>query len=263
LNNRKFGQLFGTRPALIGVIHLPPLPGYPASPGIDPIVTKALHDLEALESGPVQGVLVENEEDRPHRVEAAKETIAAMTRVTRELVSAARTARVGVEILLHDPEASMATAAMSGASFIRTDYFSDPMERPEYGRMRIDPEGLLRYRRSLAADSILLLADIQVKYARMLVERSLAESARIAVESGADAVVVTGSRTGDAPSLADLEEARRGANGVPVLVGSGLTASNAAALLRVADGAIVGSSLKRGDRIDAGKVKGLLEALRR
>jgi membrane complex biogenesis BtpA family protein len=257
----RFEQLFGTRRAVIGVIHLPPLPGYPASPGIERVLAKALRDLEAPESGGAHGVLVENEEDRPHRVEAAKETIAAMTRVSAELVSAARSARVGVEILLHDPEASIAAAAMSGASFIRTDYFSDPMERPEHGPMRIDPEGLLRYRRSLAADSVLVLADIQVKYARMLVERSLAHSARIAVESGADAVVVTGSRTGEPPSLADLEEARRGAREIPVLVGSGLSVSNAAELLRVADGAIVGTSLKRGDRIDAREVKDLLEAL--
>jgi membrane complex biogenesis BtpA family protein len=182
-----------------------------------------------------------------------------MTRVARELVSAARRTKIGVEILLNDPEASIAAAAMAGASFIRTDYFVDPMERPEHGgAMRIDPEGLLRYRRSLGADSVLVLADLQVKYARMLVERSLAESARLARESGADAVVVTGTRTGEPPSEAELEDARKGAGEIPVLVGSGISSSNAAALLRIADGAIVGTSLKRGERIDAEKVRALL-----
>jgi membrane complex biogenesis BtpA family protein len=182
-----------------------------------------------------------------------------MTRVTRELVSAARGPRIGVEILLNAPEASIAAAAMAGASFIRTDYFVDPMERPEHGGpMRIDPEGLLRYRRSLGADSILILADLQVKYARMLVARGLAESARLAREAGADAVVVTGTRTGEPPSLAELEETRRGAGAIPVLVGSGLSSDNAAALLRIADGAIVGTSLKQGEAIDAGKVRALL-----
>ncbi len=173
----RFARLFearGARKVLIGVIHLPPLPGYPASPGIAKVIEKALRDLEALEAGPVDGVLVENEEDRPHRVEAARETVAAMTLVARELVSAARKSVIGVEILLNDPEASIAAAAMAGAAFIRTDYFVDPMERPEHGGpMRIDPEGLLRYRRSLGADSILILADVQVKYARMLVDRTL------------------------------------------------------------------------------------------
>jgi membrane complex biogenesis BtpA family protein len=255
----RFEKLFGARKVLIGVVHLPPLPGYPASPGIEKVIEKALRDLEALEAGPVDGVLVENEEDRPHRVEAARETIAAMTRITRELVLAAGKSRIGVEILLNDPEASIAAAAMAGASFIRTDYFVDPMERPEHGgAMRIDPEGLLRYRRSLDAESILILADVQVKYARMLVERSLAESSRLAREAGADAVVVTGTRTGEPPSLADLEEARKGAGGIPILVGSGLSSSNAAALLRIADGAIVGTSLKQGEAINAVKVRALL-----
>ncbi len=255
----RFARVFPRSKAIIGVIHLPPLPGYPESPGIDKVVEKALRDLEALEAGPVDGVLVENEEDRPHRVEAARETIAAMTRVARELVSAARKTRIGVEILLNDPEASLAAAAMSGASFIRTDYFVDPMERQEHGgRMRIDPEGLLRYRRSLGADSILILADVQVKYARMLVERTLSESARHAGEAGADAVVVTGPKTGEPPSREDLEEARRGAGTIPVLIGSGLSSTNAASLLSLADGAIVGTSLKRGAGIDPGKVRELL-----
>ena len=255
----RFERIFGSKKTIVGVIHLPPLPGYPASPGIEKVVEKALRDLEALEAGPVDGILVENEEDRPHRVEAARETIAAMTRVARELVSAARKAKVGVEILLNDPQASLAAAAMAGASFIRTDYFVDPMERPEHGGpMRIDPEGLLRYRRSLGADTMLILADVQVKYARMLVNRSLAESARLAREAGADAVVVTGTKTGEPPSVAELEEARKGAGGIPVLVGSGFSSSNAAALLQVADGAIVGTSLKRGAEVDREKVRALL-----
>ena len=255
----RVGRLFGSKKAIVGVIHLPPLPGYPRSPGIEKVIEKALRDLEALEAGPVDGVLVENEEDRPHRVDAARETIAAMTRVARELVSAARKTAIGVEILLNDPEASLAAAAMAGASFIRTDYFLDPMERPEHGgSMRIDPVGLLQYRRSLGAGSVLILADVQVKHARMLVERSLAESARLAREAGADAIVVTGTRTGVPPSVAEVEDAQQGAGEIPVLVGSGLCSSNAATLLRAADGGIVGTSLKRGEGIDPGKVREIL-----
>ena len=193
----RFRRLFPASKVTIGVIHLPPLPGYRESPGIEAVVEKALSDLGALESGPVDGVLVENEEDRPHRVEAAHETIAAMTRVTRELVLAATRAVVGVEILLNDPEASLAVASACSARFIRTDYFVDPMERPEHGgRMRINPGALMAYRKKIAAENVLVLADVQVKYARMLVDRSLSESARLAREAGADAIIVTGATTG-------------------------------------------------------------------
>lgn len=258
-----FTELFPGHKPIIGVIHLPPLPGYAESPGLTAVVEKALADLEALEAGGVDGVLVENEFDRPHQVEASAETIASMTRVARELTEASRQAIIGVEILLNDPMASLAVAHASGARFIRTDYFVDPMERPEYGgEMKIDPEGLLSYRERIGAEKVLILADIQVKYARMLEQRSLEESARLTERYRADAIIVTGRVTGEPPGRTELEEASRGASGCPVLVGSGLDEANARELLRVADGAIVGSSLKTGDYIDSRKVMAVKQALR-
>lgn len=245
------------------MIHLPPLPGYPTSPGLERVVEKALRDLEALEAGGADGVLVENEEDRPHRVEAAAETVAAMTRVTREVVQAARRVRVGVEILLNDPWASLAVALAAGACFVRTDYFVDPMERPEHGgAMKIDAAGLMAYRERIGAGHVLVLADIQVKYARMLVERSLAESANIAREQRADAVIVTGRVTGDPPLRGEIEAGKRGAGDCPVLIGSGLNSENAGRLLEVADGAIVGTSLKLGENVDAGRLSALMAVVR-
>lgn len=255
--------MFGVETPIIGVIHLPPLPGYAKSPGIDAVVDKALAELRALESGPVDAVLVENEHDVPHRVEAAAETIAAMTRVTRELVQSAEHCRIGIEILLNDPEASLAVALAAGAAFIRTDYFVDPMERPEHGGpMRIDPEGLMAYRERIGAAEILVLADIQVKYARMLEKRTLAESAALARRHRADAIVVSGTITGEPPSIDEIRGAKSGAGKTPVLVGSGLDAANARALLGASDGAIVGTSLKTGDTIDRVKVKELLDERR-
>lgn len=256
-----FTELFPGHKTIIGVIHLPPLPGYAESPGLNAVVEKALVDLEALEAGGVDGVLVENEYDRPHQVEASPETIASMTRVARELTGATRQAIIGAEILLNDPMASLAVAHASGARFIRTDYFVDPMARPEYGGlMKIDPEGLLSYRARIGAENVLILADIQVKYARMLEERSLKESARLAERYRADAIIVTGRVTGEPPGRAELEAASSGASGCPVLIGSGLDEVNARELLQFADGAIVGSSLKTGDYIDSQKVKALMEA---
>jgi predicted TIM-barrel enzyme len=108
----------------------------------------------------------------------------------------------------------------------------------------------------------LILADIQVKYARLLEERSLAESARLAAWHHADAIIVTGSVTGEAPSALDIEAAKAGASGCPVLIGSGLDAANARALLRRADGAIVGTSLKTGDHVDPAKLGRLVAEAR-
>jgi membrane complex biogenesis BtpA family protein len=259
----RFRDLFPAPKPIIGVIHLPALPGYPQSRGLDHVIEKALRDLAALEAGGADGALVENEYDRPHRVLSAPVTTACMTRVTREVVAAARHCVVGIEILLNDPAASLAVAKASGARFIRTDYFVDPMERPEHGgAMHIDPEGVVAYRRRIGADDVLLLADIQVKYARMLVARGLDESARLAGAHHADAAVVSGNATGEPPTAADLALAKRGAGGLPVLIGSGTDIGNAAALLAIADGAIVGTSLKRDDDIAPEKVKALVERAR-
>jgi membrane complex biogenesis BtpA family protein len=255
-----FRERFPAMKPLIGVIHLPALPGYPGSPGVAAVVSHALAELATYRVGGLDGVLVENEHDQPHRVQAGRETIAVMTAVTRELVAAAQSLPVGIEILLNDPEASLAVALAARADFIRSDYFADEMSRPEHGVMRIAPEEVIAYRSSIGAEHVLVLADIQVKHAQMLAPRSLAESARRAHEQRADAIVVTGTRTGEAPSPEEVLGARAGAGACPVLIGSGLTPANAAALLAAADGAIVGTSLMEGGRATLQKVAELAAA---
>lgn len=250
-----FRKVFGDDKIVIGMIHLPPLPDYPDSPGIEEIVEHALRDLATLEAAGVRGVLIENEHDRPHRVEASAKTISAMTRVTAAVVSASRSARVGCEILLNDPQASLTVASRAGAAFIRTDYFVDRMMRPGYGEFAIDAEGLLEFRSEIAADDVLILADIQVKYATMVEPRPLAESAHVAAQRGADAIVVTGDASGDAPRI---EHLRNAACDVPVLVGSGLAPHNASTLLAECDGAIVGTSIIRDGSVDAGALSALM-----
>ena len=257
-----FSELFLVEKPIIGMIHLPPLPGYANSPGIDEIIRRAVRDLRVLEEAGIDGVLIENECDRPHRIAANPETIAAMTRVTRAVVQESEKAIVGCEILLNDPQASLAVAKMSDAKFIRTDYFVDAMTRPEYGEFVIDPQRLIDYRQTIDASDVLILADIQVKYATMIHPRPLAESARIACEEKADAIVVTGTETGSAATVEVLREAAV-ASDVPVLIGSGFDAENGAELLAACDGAIVGTSLMRDKAVDPDAVDLLMARLGR
>ncbi len=258
----RFHDLCPTPKVIIGLSHLPPLPDYSDSPGIEALRAHALDDLDVLQSGGVDGILIENEYDRPHRVLAESATIEAMMDVTRNVALAAGNIIVGCEILLNDPRASLDVAKACGAKFIRTDYFVDPMSRPQYGEFVIDPEGLIQYREQIGAAGILIMADIQVKYAMMLEERSLQESARLACVNHADAIVVTGDETGDAPTVKQLQEARAGvaASGldVPVLIGSGLAADNAATLLAQCEGAIVGTALMRNRRVNSAALQQLM-----
>jgi len=257
----RFSDYFKKPKPIIGMIHLPPLPGYANSKGIDNAIGHALADLRVLADGGVDGVLVENEYDRPHRVSAAPETIAAITRITRAVVEESDSIVVGCEILLNDPQASMAVAKTSGAAFIRTDYFVDRMTRPEFGEFHIDPDGLIAYRTEIGADDVLIIADIQVKYATMVEPRTMRESAILASSKGADAVVVTGDESGDAPSVQHLREASE--CGVPVLIGSGLDYGNAATLLAECDGAIVGTSIMQEKSVSSEKLEFFMSQARR
>ncbi len=256
----RFHKLFPNPKPIIGMIHLSTLPGYPESKGINYVIRRAVADLRALEEGGVDGVLVENEYDRPHHIRATPETIAAMTRITRAVVQESETVEVGCEILLNDPCASLAVAKVTGARFIRTDYFVDRMTRPEYGEFEIDPDALLDYRAKIGAERVLILADIQVKYATMVEPRPLRESAMLAREKGADAVVVTGNASGDAPTVEQLRAVA--GTGLPVLIGSGLKPNNVKSLLAECDGAIVGTSLMQNGSVDPDTLELLMSHVR-
>ena len=259
----RFRTLFPSPLPVIGMIALPPLPGYEAFRSIDALVDAALADLERLEAGGVDGALIENDFDQPHTMTGGPEIHAAMTRVTREVVAHARVP-VGVEVLLNDWRASLAIAAATGARFIRMDFFVDRV-MTKCGPFEPDPAAVLEYRRSIRAEAVQLFTDLQVKYSTPIGDpKSLGLSAREAEAAGADAVIVTSTETGIGPSPDDLREAR--ASTLPILIGSGLTPENAAALMPLADGAIVGTSLRSGrsasDRVVSERVTMLVRAVR-
>ncbi|MDZ7587499.1 MAG: BtpA/SgcQ family protein [Patescibacteria group bacterium] len=242
---------------IIGMIHLLALPGYQKHPGMKKVVKQALQDLKVLEKGGVDAVLVENENDHPHQIKAGPEIVAAMAQIVSEIVKKAKVP-VGVEVLLNDPQASLAVAKISGSKFIRTDYFVDKMWRAKYGEMEINPQKLLVYKKKIKADSVKILADIQVKYAQLLGKgKTISQSTKQAIKAGADGVIVTGKVSGEAPKIKDLQEAKAAAGKFPVYVGSGFSITNAQKLLPFCDGAIVGTSLKSKGKIDINKVKKL------
>jgi hypothetical protein len=258
----RFSALFPKSKPLIGMIALPPSPGYPAFTSVNSMIDAALADLDALEQGGVDAVLVENDFDQPHTLTAGAEVVAAMTRVTCEIVSRAQVP-VGVEVLLNDWRASLAVAAATGARFIRLDFFVDRV-RSKLGVIEPEPAAVIAYRQKIRADSVLIFTDLQVKYSTPVDgPKPIEESAREAALAGADAVIVTGSETGIGPSVEDLGAARHG--GVPVLIGSGLSPGNAAELAPMADGYIVGTSLRSGrgasDRVVAAQVAALVRAM--
>jgi len=242
-------MLFGSGKALIGVVHLPPLPGSPRYSGdMAEIVSRAIRDARALETGGADALIVENYSDSPFRERVGPATVAAMAAVASRVVREVDIP-VGVNVLRNDCPAAVAVAEASGARFIRCNAYVEVLASDQ-GILRPAAAEVQELKRILGSD-VLVLADVMCKHATPLHGMSLEEVVRAALIRGrADAVVVTGSETGRPPDPETVRRAREAAGERPVLVGSGVTPDNAAELLAWADGAIVGTWLKEGGRIE-------------
>jgi len=254
--------LLGFKKPLIGMVHLLPLPGSPLSSGegIEGVLRRALSDLAALEEGGADAALVENFGDMPFPKRASKATVAAMAVVVRELVRASRIP-VGVNVLRSDGEAALAIAAAAGAHFIRVNVFSG-VAFTDQGVIEGEAHRLLSLRKALGAE-VVILADVNVKHAWHPLP--LPQAVRDLARNRPDALVVTGGGTGEPASPADLALAKKGTD-LPVLVGSGIRPENVADF-RIADGFVVGTSLKRGGvpqaPVDPARVRELAAAISR
>ena len=118
----------------------------------------------------------------------------------------------------------------------------------QYDRVLAEPEKVISFRKKIGASGIALFTDIRVKHAKMLENKTLAQSAKQAIERGSDGIIITGKWTGDAPNLFDLKEAKETVGkDFPLLIGSGADKDNVESLLEYADAIVVGTSLKTGE----------------
>jgi membrane complex biogenesis BtpA family protein len=253
-----FRDTFGAVKIGIGVVHLPALPGSPDFSGsLTPVVERAVAEAELLKKAGFDGLIVENYGDLPFfKARVGPETVAAMTIAVRE-VRRSVGIPVGVNVLRNDHESALAIAAACGCEFIRVNILVGAFVTPE-GVIEGDPARVLRERQRLAPDT-LIFADVMVKHASPLAATTIVDDALDAAERGkADCLIVTGPRTGSPPTGEDLKAVCAGLEEadlrIPVVVGSGITLSNAEALLKLSDGVIVGSYIRKhgraGEEID-------------
>lgn len=236
-------DLFGVEKPVIAMAHLPALPGtprYDAAGGIDRLVNTVRADLDRLLRGGVDAVMFCNEDDRPYVFRAGIEQIAAMTRVIAQ--TAPQAVPFGVDFLW-DPMAAMAIAHATGAKFIR-EVFTGVYES-DMGLWSPNAGEVLRFRRNIGAENVRVFFNVVPEFASSLGVRSVAQRARNAVTSSlADVVLVSGSMAGEEPDIAIIEQIKGAVGDIPVFLNTGAKAQNIRYYLRMADGVIVGSSLK-------------------
>jgi hypothetical protein len=235
-------DMFQKIPAVIGMIHLPPLPGSPHFGGdIGQCIEWTRNDYHALKEGGITAVLIENFWDVPYfKTSVGPETITWMTKIISSLHI---DIPFGVNVLRNDSHAALAIAHATGGSFIRCNVLSGAL-LTDQGIIEGKSASLMRYRTHLSPQ-IKIYADVLVKHAYPLASLSLEDAALdTAYRALADALIVTGTRTGGQPFIEDVEIVKKAVPDRPLLAGSGVTLENMDSFLGLVDGFIVGTAFK-------------------
>lgn len=262
--------LFGHRRVAIGVVHCPALPGSPAYTGasVDEICDHAVADAVAYAEGGMHALIIENHGDIPFsKPEDIGQETAAIMAVIADRLRRRVGLPIGINVLANAAITALAVAKAAQARFIRVNEWANAYVANE-GLIEGAAAKAMRYRSWLHAQDVAVFADVHVKHGAhaIVADRSIAELTRDVEFFNADAMIVTGQRTGDAAATRELQEVRE-ATSLPLLVGSGVTKENVAAIMTVADGVIIGSSLKRDGvwwrPVEGERVKAFMEAFGR
>ncbi|BDR93086.1 BtpA/SgcQ family protein [Vulcanisaeta souniana] len=250
------------RPTLIGVVHLPPLPGAIRYGGLDvsTIVDFAVRNARTLDEAGFDAVILENYNDYPFRARVREpETIASMAIIAREVIKTA-TIPVGINLLRNSGPEAAAIAAVTGASFIRSNAYCEAVVSTE-GIIEPVAREVLEVMTRLNT-KITVLADIFVKHASPLHRMTIEDIAKDCIErSLADALVVTGPRTGEPPDPLLVRRVVK-AVGTKILVGSGINPNNINDY-RDTHGFIVGTYLKDEEgQIDPAKARNMVNIVK-
>ena len=257
--------LFNSRKPVIAMIHVGALPGTPAACStLREIETNALREARVYRSAGVHGLMLENMHDTPYlRGAVGPEIVSAMAIIARAVKDASRLP-CGVQILAGANLEAMAVAHAAGLDFIRAEGFAFAHVADE-GLIQSSAAKLLRYRKQIGAERVQVWADVKKKHSSHAITADIGTGATAeAVEfMRGDAVIVTGSVTGDAPQLGDIEDVKRKC-ALPIYLGSGVTAENLPTFYGAAYGFIVGSYFKVGGHwsreVDAKRVKRFMAA---
>src|SRR5258706_7393274 len=251
---------------VIGMLHLPPLPGSPRSATpIRQVIEHAIRDADALAAGGVSALMLENFGDVPfHPARVPAETVAAMTAIAIEVRKRFQLP-LGINVLRNDGQSALGIALAVGAEFIRVNVLCGARVTDQ-GIIQGIAHELLRDRVRLGATNVKILADVDVKHSAPLGPRPLEDEVEDLLHRGlADAVIVSGSATGKPTDLDHVRRVKGAAGAAPVYIGSGVTAETITAFLPQADGFIIGTAFKRDGKpenpVEVDRLRAIMERL--
>lgn len=231
--------------ALIGVIHLPALPGSPCHQlSMDEVIERALADAHTLKTAGFDSVIVENFGDVPFTPEHLPPASLAAMAVIADHVRRESGLIVGINCLRNDALAALGIAAAVGAKFIRVNVHTG-VYATDQGIIEGHADQTLRYRRQLGS-RVAILADVNVKHAVPISQPDVVRAAKDTAYRGlADGLVLTGPATGESVNVDELRRVREAVSDRRLFIGSGATSKTIRSLLEISNGVIVGTGIKQ------------------
>jgi len=238
-------QQIKDRKWIIGMVHIEALPGTPAhSKPITDIINIAIEEATKLQDAGVDAILIENMHDVPYlKKNVGPEIVACMTAIAVELRKRIHLP-IGIQILAGANKDALSVSLAAGLDFIRAEGFVFAHLADE-GYMESCAGELLRYRKLIGAEHILIFTDVQKKHSSHAItsDISMKEHVETASYFRSDGIIITGSSTGKEALIDDVRIAKQSTN-LPIIIGSGITATNIENYWDFADAFIVGSGFK-------------------
>ncbi|HET7664498.1 MAG TPA: BtpA/SgcQ family protein [Mycobacterium sp.] len=260
-------EVFNVRKPIIGMLHLAALPGdpgYDSAGGIAAVVSRARAELDELQAGGVDGVMISNEFSLPYLTKTEPITAITMARIIGELLPQLALP-YGVNVLW-DGRASIDLAVATGAKFVREIFTG--VYASDFGLWDTNVGEVARHRSRVGGADVKLFFNIVPESAAYLAHRDLESITKTTVFATApDAICVSGATAGSPTDSGALRVVKSAAGAVPVFVNTGVRADNIADQLDIVDGAIVGTYFKQdgvfANRADRARVHELMTEARR
>ncbi len=261
-------KVFNLTKPVIGMIHVPALPGTPKYSGdVKSIIEKVKQEASVYKDAGIDALAIENMHDVPYLKRKVGPEIISLMSILGYEVKNLTGLPCGIQILAGANKDALAAAYSAGLDFIRAEGFVFAHTADE-GIMESDAGELLRYRKQIGAGNILVFTDIKKKHSSHSItsDVSLTETAKAAEFFLSDGVVVTGTSTGEEANAGEVKQVKNSVS-IPVLTGSGITIDNIEKYFQVADAFIIGSYFKSEGRweneIDKKQVENFMKKILR
>ncbi len=252
-------DIFGTLKPVIAMCHLEALsgdPGYDPHKGLKWVVERARADMLALQERGVDAIMFSNERSIPYLIQVDPITTVCFARVVAELYKDLNIP-FGVNVLW-DARASIDLAVATGARFVR-EIFSG-VYASDFGLWNTNCGEVIRHQHAIHGEGVRLFFNILPEASSYLASRSTVEIAQSTVfNCRPDALCISGLTAGVETDASILKQVKDGLPDTPVFANTGIRLGNVEAQLRIADGAITGTTFKRDgyiwNEVDANRVR--------